>query len=512
LEDGAHTIVARGTDRGGNVGDVTLQTTIVNAPSPDTTPPTVTIESPASGTTLTGTVTVSGTANDDRGISGIEIRVDEGSYSAVTRSTTWSATVDTAGVADGAHTIAVRALDQAGNVGSASGGFTFENTRAPAPGPEPTPEPAPAPSTCSGVDVSPGDDIQSLINSHLAGTTFCVRAGVYRIATGILVKSLDRILGESGAIIDGQGAASYGIYGVGSSAGQTNVVVRNLEIRGVAGQGIKAGWDWTIENNILHDNSVGVDVNNGSVLRGNHIHHNARYGINGGPTRDILIENNEVAYNNTSNSCGGTCNGNAGGSKIVGSIAGTYGVVWRGNWVHDNTGPGIWSDGNVHNVLYEGNLVEGNSGPGIFHEISWDATIRNNIVRWNSTDVAGKSCWWGSQIHLNDSQNVRIENNQVRSGFGANGICLVDIARTESAPFSTRLANIDVRNNTIYLSGPAMSGLVGRAPSSVTFNWNTYYVQDLMGKSWAWFDAYPLTWNDFKARGQEVDGSKTLAN
>jgi parallel beta-helix repeat protein len=218
-----------------------------------------------------------------------------------------------------------------------------------------------------------------------------------------------------------------------------------------------------------------------------------------------------VAYNNTSNSCGGTCNGNAGGSKIVGSTAGTYGVVWRGNWVHHNTGPGIWSDGNVHNVLYEDNTVEANSGPGILHEISWDATIRNNIVRWNSTDIAGKSCFWGSQIHLNDSQNVRIVSNQVRSGAGTNGICLVDIARSESAPFPTKLANVDVRLNTIHLSGTSMSGLVGRAAWSVTFDWNTYYVNESSAKSWAWYDRYPLGWNDFRARGQEVGGSWGLA-
>ena len=359
--------------------------------------------------------------------------------------------------------------------------------------------------------MSSADDIQSQINSHPQGTTFCVKAGVYRIATGILVKSFDKLLGEPGAIIDGQGVSAYGFHGFGGPTGQSGVVVRDLEIRGVAGRGIKAGWNWTIQGNILHDNVVGVEINDGTVLRGNHIHHNSRYGINGGPTRDVLIENNNVAYNNTSNSCGGTCNGNAGGSKIVGSTPGTYGVVWRGNWVHDNTGPGIWSDGNVHNVLYEDNVVEGNSGPGILHEISWDATIRNNIVRWNSTEVAGKSCWWGSQIHLNNSQNVRIAGNTVRSGAGANGICLVDIARSESAPFSTRTANVDVRNNTIHLSGSAMSGLVGRAASSITFTWNTYYITDLTGKYWAWYDRYPLSWNDFRARGQEQDGSRTLA-
>ena len=57
--------------------------------------------------------------------------------------------------------------------------------------------------------------------------------------------------------------------------------------------------------------------------------------------------------------------------------------MWRGNWVHDNIGNGIWSDGNVHDVTYENNLVQDNTGIGIFHEISWDATIRNNVVRNN---------------------------------------------------------------------------------------------------------------------------------
>ena len=103
-------------------------------------------------------------------------------------------------------------------------------------------------------------------------------------------------------------------------------------------------------------------MGDGTILRGNFIHHNALYGINGGPTRDVLIENNEVAYNKTHATEHAAGTGVV--QKIVGSVAGTYGVVWRGNWVHDNKGPGIWSDGNVHNVLYEDNVVERNSGPG----------------------------------------------------------------------------------------------------------------------------------------------------
>ena len=366
-------------------------------------------------------------------------------------------------------------------------------------------------SSCSGVRVLPGVDLQAKINSRPGGTTFCLKKGIHPLATGALVKSHDRIIGEPGAVLDGQNVAVTGLWGHGGSTGQKGVVVAGVGLKNFRGAAIKAGWNWVVSRNNIRNSEIGVVVNRGTVLRGNHIHHNSRYGINGGPTRDVLIENNQVAYNNTSNSCGGTCNGNAGGSKIVGSTAGTYGVVWRGNWVHHNTGPGIWSDGNVHNVLYEDNVVEANSGPGILHEISWDATIRNNIVRWNSTDIAGKSCWWGSQIHLNDSQNVRIVGNQVRSGAGTNGICLVDVARSETAPFSTKLANVDVRLNTIHLSGSSMSGLVGRARRKVTFNSNRYRVPSLSARSWAWYDAYPLTWKAFRVRGQEADGVRRRA-
>ena len=59
----------------------------------------------------------------------------------------------------------------------------------------------------------------------------------------------------------------------------------------------------------------------------------------------------------------------------------------RDNHVHHNEGPGLWTDiDNIH-TLYEGNLVEHNANVGIFHEISYDAVIRNNIVRDNGLEV-----------------------------------------------------------------------------------------------------------------------------
>jgi parallel beta-helix repeat protein len=364
-------------------------------------------------------------------------------------------------------------------------------------------------SRCSGVPVRPGTHLQAKIDANPQGTTFCLREGVHDLPIGgVLVKSFDRIVGEPGAVLDGRGIATRGLYGFGGKTGQKNVLIRRLVIRNVAGQAIKAGWNWVIKRNRIGNSTVGVALNQGIVLRGNRIHHNAQYGIFGGPTSDVLIVRNELDHNNTSNSCGGACSGDAGGSKIVGSTPGTYGVVWQGNWVHDNTGNGIWSDGNVHSVLYVDNLVEGNSGSGIFHEISWDATIRNNIVHGNATETAGKSCWWGAQIHVNNSQGVRIVGNRVRSAAGANGICLVDATRPQTSPFSTKLANVEVRDNVIRLQVSAMAGLVGSAARNITFDANTYFVPSLTGKFWAWYDRYPLTWREFRERGQEQAGRR----
>ena len=64
----------------------------------------------------------------------------------------------------------------------------------------------------------------------------------------------------------------------------------------------------------------------------------------------------------------------------------------------------------MRNVLYEANRIENNTGAGIDHEISWDAIIRNNTLRNNNTAELGvpKSCWHGSQIGVNNLQNVTI--------------------------------------------------------------------------------------------------------
>ena len=74
---------------------------------------------------------------------------------------------------------------------------------------------------------------------------------------------------------------------------------------------------------------------------------------------------------------------------------------------------------------------------------------------------AGKSCFWASQIHLNDSQNVEIYGNTVASSDGSNGICAVDIDRTLSASASPKVANLYVHDNVIKVRLTGTTGLVG---------------------------------------------------
>ena len=91
---------------------------------------------------------------------------------------------------------------------------------------------------------------------------------------------------------------------------------------------------------------------------------------------DNQILDNEIAGNNTA---GVDAGWEAGGAKFGDSNR----LTIRGNSSHDNGGPGLWTDHDNRDVLYERNRVVGNAGAGIFHEISYDAVIRDNVVEGN---------------------------------------------------------------------------------------------------------------------------------
>ena len=78
--------------------------------------PAVSITAPASGATVSGTVTVGATATDAVGVTKVELLVD-GRLLDTDTTAPYTATWDTAAAANGTHTLLARAYDAAGNIG-----------------------------------------------------------------------------------------------------------------------------------------------------------------------------------------------------------------------------------------------------------------------------------------------------------------------------------------------------------------------------------------------------------
>jgi hypothetical protein len=200
-----------------------------------------------------------------------------------------------------------------------------------------------------------------------------------------------------------------------------------------------------------------------------------------------------------------------GGVKLYGSTVGLSDLVLRGNWVHHNAGPGIWSDGNAGpEIEVVGNTVEWNMRSGIVVEISHGHLIHDNVVRFNNTAYAGKSCWWGGQILVQNSDRVQIYRNRVVDRGGTNGICLVDSVRDERAPFGVTITGVSVRHNRVTLRGTSQTGLVGTefAPydrADAAFDANTYRVRGPRSR-WVWWDG-SATWRRWHHMGQDKTGT-----
>src|SRR5439155_5214370 len=76
VANGSHTLSAVARDAAGNTSSASVTVNVANAPPPDTTPPTVSITSPANGATVSGTITVTANAADNVGVAGVHFIVD----------------------------------------------------------------------------------------------------------------------------------------------------------------------------------------------------------------------------------------------------------------------------------------------------------------------------------------------------------------------------------------------------------------------------------------------------
>jgi hypothetical protein len=238
-----------------------------------------------------------------------------------------------------------------------------------------------------------------------------------------------------------------------------NVLINNVTIEKYATSPQKGAIQaeqattWTIENCAVRLNSAaGITVGLGTRIRRCKIHDNGQIGVTGSG-RDIRVEDSQIWTNNIRGFDPGW---EAGGVKISFGD----GSVFRGNHIHDNLGPGLWCDGDCRNTDYDSNIVERNHGAGIFHEISYAARIRNNVVRHNG--ITEREWVWGSEILIAGSQDVEVSGNTVTVSPDKCAIMLVDQGRDDrpkgrQGPLY-KTQNNNVHDNDITFEGIACAG------------------------------------------------------
>lgn len=242
------------------------------------------------------------------------------------------------------------------------------------------------------------------------------------------------------------------------------------------------GRDWRIlRNDVRLNHGHGVYADGGQVV-GNHLHDNGQLGLGGGGEGQ-LVAGNEIDHNNTA---GFSALWEAGGAKWGAST----GLVVRGNTVHHNEGPGLWTDINCVHTLYERNTVYANASHGIFHEISYDAVIRDNRVTDNgrSDPLPG---WGGAGIRVAASPDVEIYGNTLAGN--ENAIILLQQARNDwpSRKGPHELRDVDVHDNDVTISRN-VTGIVEDTGDDAVygrnnrFRHNTYRLPLPSGRFFTW--------------------------
>lgn len=381
----------------------------------------------------------------------------------------------------------------------------------PAPG-SPPPGP-PAPVAELEIPVRPGESIQAAVNGHPSGTAFLLRAGRH-VRQRVVPKDRSVFRCEAGAILDGQNVTDYAFMRSGSGPDDVRIVGCVIEHYAPPAQmgAILAGGHaaadgthgWVVDSTeVRYNANLGIRLGHGMKVRGSYVHHNAVLGI-GGIGDDILVENTEIAHNNEQGA--GELGFEAGGTKFVLSAR----LVVRGNFVHHNHGPGLWTDiGNIH-TLYENNRVEDNYQEGIVHEISYQATIRNNQVRRNGLGDPRGGVWlWGAGIGVHSSPDVEIYGNVVEGN--RHGIVAIQQNRGSGrfGPYLVR--NLSVHDNTVTMAA-GESGVVQDVGDTTVFtgrnNRFTHNTYRTTGNDhpFAWMNR-PRTEAEWLAYGQDATGS-----
>ncbi len=363
------------------------------------------------------------------------------------------------------------------------------------------------------------------MSAHAAGTTFCL-AGTFA-KQQITPKAYDTFVGAGGAILDGQKTATYAFTGSATGVTIKNLVIekyntaaQNAPINpGYAGAGSTTLW--TVSNNEITGNAAaGIYSGGGDHVVANYIHDNGQEGYSADGTGAIYTDN-VISSNNTANTfCKVSATAECGGGKAWS----TTNLMISYNFIHDNHGPGIWDDTDNQGTVIEHNDVENNWMSGIMHEISWDATIDDNVVK-NNANANSQYCplrnYWCAEIFITNSGGVSgkvvdVSGNTIAPNGLDGGIFLLNVRRGTSTKYPSRgpwrVQNVVVHRNTTTMGSGSVVGAYDQDGSDAgmftsqgnSFDSNVY--RGIVGdSSFYWNGAGSFA--AFQAKRQELHGS-----
>jgi parallel beta-helix repeat protein len=377
---------------------------------------------------------------------------------------------------------------------------------------------------CSGVAVAPTENLQQKIDSNPAGTTFCLRAGTYRLASQLRPKNGQSFIGVGPTtVVDGDKRTS-----ISFASTATDVKVRYLAIQNFTSKGIQLESGWVADHLDVRLNPVGVAMHGSRpVIKDSKIHHNGgpyttsptrSFGLTSNDATGGQVLRNEIYQNNPHCNRTGQNGGGAGANKFWAST----GFLLEGNHWHDNFGNGIWLDGSNADFTIRNERVENNTNlcagttskvggaQGIRLEVSCRATIENSVVLDNDQGA----------IWINGSYGNLIRNNQLSAPAHENGVIrTVDVHR-DSPNGGRYLGNCgggayrssDNRytDNTIaFVTSRQYVGTYfdpGEDVGNNQFAGNDYRTSSCGASHWR-LKNVSYTWSGWRALGQDPGGS-----
>ena len=406
----------------------------------DTTPPNLTITSPANGTTVsTPTITIAGTASDESGIANVTVN-----GILATGTTSWSTEVT---LIEGENTITVVATDTVGN--NVNKTITITCTR---------------PAQPTDIYVNPtgwwrdgcafnvsSTPIQAAVDNATAGEAIYVYNGTYTENVDV----------NKRLTLEGEGADVVTVTAVNSSDPVFEVRADWVNLSGFTVTGVSSQEGDLLEkngiylfnvshcnisNNIALNNVNGITLyksNNNLIMNNTADHTNSDYYFPTGISLSIssynMVTNNTVSNNAYgidmfSMNHNNTFTNNTVSSNKFGIFVFAYNWynIFMNNTISSNTGGGIALDTTAYYTTIMDNTISSNSyGIGLFN--SYYSTITNNIISNNSEEG----------IWLNGGRNHTFINNNVSSNL--NGIRLT--SSDNNILYHNLIDNIDSNAN-----------------------------------------------------------------